>query len=205
MTRDALRPDLMAIADLVPAGARVLDVGAGDGALMAYLERVKGCDARGIELSQDGVHACVASGLSVVQGDADTDLANYPTDGFDLAVLSQTLQATHQPRKVLEELLRIAPRAIVSIPNFAHWRVRISLLLKGRMPVTPSLPKAWYETPNIHLCTVRDFTALAATLDAAVEALICIDAAGRARPGAGRRLADINWRAEQAIFLLARR
>lgn len=155
-----LRPDLRAIADAVPAGARVLDIGCGDGALMAALRDTKGVDARGIELSRDGVAAAVARGLSVVQGDADTDLRDYPTAAFDYAILSQTLQAVRAPHRVLDELLRIGRHAIVSFHNFAYWRVRASLLFGGRMPMTRALPVSWYETENIHFCTIDDFRAL---------------------------------------------
>src|SRR5947209_18460002 len=133
---DELRRDLRLIAEMIEPGARVLDIGCGDGALLAYLVRHKGVDGRGMELSQSGVNACVGHGLSVIQGDADRDLAAYPTGAFDVVVLSQTLQATRQPRKVLETLVRIGRRAIVSFPNFGFWRIRLGLLLTGRMPLS---------------------------------------------------------------------
>ena len=148
---------------MVETGARVLDVGCGDGELLRLLAETRGVDARGIEISQQGVNDCVAKGLSVVQGDADIDLADYPDDGFDYVILSQTLQATRNPRKVLEQMLRIGKRAIVSFPNFGHWRIRWQLGLRGRMPMTENLSYAWYETPNIHFCTIRDFVALVRT------------------------------------------
>ena len=153
----ALRPDLAIIAANVAPGARVLDVGCGDGALMVALREQKGVDARGIEIDAENVAAAVAHGLSVVQGDADTDLAEYPDDAFDYAILSQTLQTTRAPHVVLDELLRIGRRAFVSFPNFAHWRVRLSLLWGGRMPVTRTLADAWFDTPNIHHVTIADF------------------------------------------------
>ena len=155
-----LRSDLAMIAEMVDPGARVLDIGCSDGALLDHLARARQVAGRGMELSQRNVNACVARGLSVIQGDADTDLVEYPSEAFDYAILSLTLQATRDPRQVLEQMVRIARHAIVSFPNFGHWRVRLHLLFQGRMPVTDSLPEAWYETPNIHLCTLRDFTAL---------------------------------------------
>jgi len=155
-----LRPDLQIIADNIAPGSRVLDIGCGDGALMAALRDEKGCDARGLEIDPANVARAVARGLSVVQGDADTDLAAYPDASFDYAVLSQTLQTTHRPDMILAELLRIGKQAFVSFPNFAHWRIRMSLLLRGRMPVTRLIPQSWYDTPNIHHVTIDDFRGL---------------------------------------------
>jgi methionine biosynthesis protein MetW len=194
----SLRPDLAAIAAMVPEGSRVLDVGCGDGALMAALRDGKRVDARGIELSRDGVSAAVARGLSVVQGDADTDLVDYPAGAFDYAILSQTLQATRAPDKVLDELLRIGRHAIVSFPNFGYWRVRLSLMFEGRMPMTRALPTPWYATENIHFCTVDDFRALVAAKRLTVERERFLSH-GRPR-GAGLA----NLMAEQAIFVLRR-
>src|SRR6188508_1668231 len=151
------RVDLLLVADMVAPGSKVLDIGAGDGELLRILGEQRGVDGRGIELSREGVNECVAKGLAVIQGDADTDLADYPDDVFDYVVLSQTLQATRQPKVVLEHMLRIGRRAIVSFPNFGHWRVRWELGVRGRMPVTDNLPHSWYDTPNIHFCTMRDF------------------------------------------------
>ncbi|MEP2987403.1 MAG: methionine biosynthesis protein MetW [Parasphingorhabdus sp.] len=155
-----LRPDLQIIADNIVPGSRVLDIGCGDGALMEALRDHKNCDARGLEIEPTNVASAVAKGLSVVQGDADTDLSAYPDGSFDYAVLSQTLQTTHRPDEILNELLRIGKQAFVSFPNFAHWRVRMSLLFGGRMPVTRLLPERWYDTPNIHHVTIDDFRAL---------------------------------------------
>src|ERR1700736_2019359 len=157
---NAARVSLLCRAALVVRGARGLDVGCADGQLLKLLELTRAVDGRGIEISQKGVNECVARGLSVVQGDADTDLVDYPDDGFDYVILSQTLQATRRPRDVTVELLRIGRKAIVSFPNFGHWRTRAYLTLRGRMPVTTTLPHAWYETPNIHFCPIRDFVAL---------------------------------------------
>lgn len=198
---DNLRVDLGIIAGMVADGSRVLDVGCGDGALLKHLAETRGVDARGIELSQAGVNACVAHGLAVVQGDADSDLADYPSGAFDYVILSQTIQATRQPRAVLEQIARIGRRGIVSMPNFAHWRMRLQLLLGGRMPVTRALPHAWHDTPNIHMCSIRDFAALAGELGLAVERAVALR---------GERASDVspasafaNLLAEQAIFLIA--
>jgi len=154
-----LRPDLAAIAAMIRAGARVLDVGCGDGALLEHLKS-KDVDGRGIEISQANVNACVARGLAVVQGDADTDLVDYPAQVFDAVILSQTIQATEKPRVVMEHLLRIGRRVAISLPNFGYWKVRLSLLTGGRMPRTHTLDYSWWATPNIHLCTLADFVDL---------------------------------------------
>lgn len=193
-----LRPDLQVIADNVRDGTRVLDIGCGDGSLMAELRGSRRCDARGLELDPANVATAVARGLSVVQGDAERDLADYPDDSFDYALLSQTLQTTHRPDRIIAELLRIAPRAFVSFPNFAHWRVRLSLLWGGRMPVTRLLPVAWYETPNIHHLTIDDFRAFVGERGIAVES--CWFLSGDSLTSA----AAVNFRAEHAIFLLRR-
>jgi methionine biosynthesis protein MetW len=192
----ALRPDLAIIAANVRPGSRVLDVGCGDGALMAALRDERGCDARGLELDPVDVASAVGRGLSVIQGDADTDLADYPDASFDYAILSQTLQTTRRPDWVLDQLLRIGRRAFVSFPNFAHWRVRASLLFGGRMPVTRLLPIAWYATPNIHHVTVDDFRALVRARGIVVEE--CWFLSGDQRTGSG----FANLFAEHAVFLL---
>ncbi len=192
-----LRPDLAIIADAVPRASRVLDVGCGDGELMAALQG-KGVDARGLEIDPDNVTAAIARGQSVGQGDANRDLADYPDDAFDYAILSQTLQTTERPDRVVDELLRIAPRAFVSFPNFAHWRVRLALLWNGRMPVTRLLPVAWYETPNIHHVTVSDFRDLVRAKGIKVERVWHLSGD---RPASD---AAASWRAEHAIFLISR-
>ena len=176
--RDGARKDHLVVLGLVEAGARVLDIGCGDGSLLALLRDERGVDGRGIELSREGVNACLARGLPVIQGDADTDLANYPDNAFDYVILSQTIQATRHPKAVLEHLLRIGRHAIVSFPNFGHWRIRAELLVRGRMPVTEYLPDAWYETPNIHHCTIRDFVGLCRLVGARIERASALDAGG---------------------------
>lgn len=193
-----LRPDLAVIAANVAPGSRVLDVGCGDGALMTALRADKAVDARGMEIDPANVAECVARGLSVIQGDADSDLAEYPDAAFDYAILSQTLQTTKRPDLVLEELLRVGRKAFVSFPNFAHWRVRASLLWHGQMPVTRLLPVAWYATANIHHATVRDFRELVASRDYKVE--------GEWFLSGDRYIsaAAASWRAEHAVFLLSR-
>jgi methionine biosynthesis protein MetW len=197
------RFDLALIAAMVEPKSRVLDVGCGDGALLQLLARDRGVDGRGVELSQRGVNDCVSKGLSVIQGDADADLADYPDDGFDYVILSQTLQATRQPRDVLAHMLRIGRRAIVSFPNFGHWRVRAELLLHGRMPRTQSLDYEWYDTPNIHLCTIRDFVALVGDLGARIERGAALDHRGAPLGAASWRL--WNLFGAQAVFLLERK
>ena len=193
-----LRPDLAVIATAVKFGSRVLDVGCGDGALLAALKDQMGCDARGMEIDGASVANCVGLGLSVIQGDADTDLAIYPDGAFDYAILSQTLQTTHRPDLVLDHLLRIGRKAFVSFPNFAHWGVRMSLLWNGRMPVTRLLPVAWYETPNIHHLSVADFRAHVAARGLTVEQAWFLSGDKRCSPAAA------NFRAEHAVFLLSR-
>jgi len=193
-----LRPDLEIIAWEVKSNSRVLDVGCGDGALMQVLKEDRSCDARGLELDPHNVALCVGKGLSVMQGDADADLADYPDASFDYAILSQTLQTTKRPDQVLDELLRVGRKAFVSFPNFAHWKVRASLLWNGRMPVTRLLPIAWYETPNIHHVTVRDFRELVAEKNLRVEGEWFLSGDKRIGPAAAA------WRAEHAVFLLSR-
>jgi len=199
---DRLRRDLRLIAEMIEPESRVLDIGCGDGALLAYLAREKGVDARGMELSQSGVNACVRHGLSVIQGDADHDLDAFPAGAFDVAVLSQTLQATRRPRHVVEELVRIGKRAIVSFPNFGFWRIRLGLLWRGRMPVSELLNNSWYDTPNIHLCTIRDFVVLCDALSTKIERSITLDRHGRPfslDPRGGLA----NLLAEQGVFVLS--
>lgn len=197
------RVDLALIAEMIAPNARVLDVGCGDGQLLALLARTKNVDGRGIELSQEGVNACVTRGLSVIQGDADTDLRDYPDDAFDYVILSQTIQATRNPREVLLQMKRIGRRAVISFPNFGNWRVRLQLLWSGRMPVTRSLGHAWYDTPNIHLCTVRDFVALCEEAGFRIDDAMSVTG-NRARR-VGRPGTLDNLIAEDAVLLLSRK
>jgi methionine biosynthesis protein MetW len=200
---NGLRQDLHLIADMIEPYTRVLDVGCADGALLAYLARTKHVDARGIELSQEGVHDCVSQGLAVVQGDGDTDLAIYPDGSFDYVILSQTIQAMRQPHLVLENMLRIGRFGIVSFTNYAHWRARWHLLRRGRMPMARCLPDPWYRTANIHPCTLEDFEHLCAELGLRIEQRSCL-----AADGAPSRLASTRWLdnllSEQALFVLSR-
>lgn len=192
-----LRADLAIIAANVPADARVLDVGCGDGALMAEL-RGKGCDARGLEIDSADVTAALARGLSVIQGDADTDLADYPDASFDYAILSQTLQTTRRPDLVIDQLMRIGQRAFVSFPNFAQWRIRMALMFGGQMPVTRQLPSRWYDTPNIHHVTIDDFRSFIALRNIRIERQWFLTGE-RQTTSAGA-----NLFAEHAVFLLSR-
>jgi len=196
VSEEGLRPDLALIARTVTPQARVLDVGCGDGALMAALRDAKQVDARGLEIDPSNVAAAVGRGLSVVQGDADTDLAYYPDASFDYAILSQTLQTTRRPDMVLDHLLRIGRRAFVSFPNFAHWRGRVSLMWGGRMPVTRLLPEQWYDTPNIHHVTIDDFRAFVKARGITVEGAWFLSGDKRTTSAAA------NIFAEHAVFLL---
>ncbi len=204
MLSQTARIDLLVVADMVAPKSRVLDVGCGDGTLLRLLAEERGVDARGIELSQSGVNDCVAKGLSVIQGDADTDLADYPDDAFDYVILSQTLQATRRPRQVLEHMLRIGHHAIVSFPNFGHWRIRTQIALQGRMPVTKSLSASWYETPNIHFCTIRDFIGLVDEIGAKTERSIALDQQGRPLSFSAPWWV-LNLIGDQAVFELSRK
>ena len=197
-THPDLRPDLAAIAGVIPDGSRVLDIGCGEGTLLAALAGQKNVDARGLEIDPERVATCVSRGLSVVQGDAEADLVHYPDDAFDYVILGQTIQMVDRPAEVIDELLRVGPAAFVSFPNFAHWRMRVALGLGGRMPVTPALPEAWHATANIRNLTVVDFKELVADRGAR------IDRAWYFAKGRPIRERGANLRAEFALFLVAR-
>jgi methionine biosynthesis protein MetW len=198
-----MRLDLALLAAMIEPGTRVLDIGCGDGMLIDHLFRTKGCDARGIELDMAQVTQAIGHGLPVMHGDADADLAHYPDGAFDYVVLSRTLQAVEQPRVVLRQMLRIGARAVVSFPNFGHWQVRLLLLATGRMPNTATWNRPWYETPNIHPCTVRDFFDLCEQDGYVVERWLAVDEGGQRAPW--RRFPRLaNLFGEQALFLLRR-
>ena len=152
-----MKKEFRIIADLIEKNSRVLDVGCGDGELMSFILNNISEDVRGIEISKTNVQKCISKGLTVIEGDAENDLYQFPNASFDFVILSQTLQAFLNPEKVLDELLRVGKKGIVTIPNFGHWKVRLNLLFKGTMPVTKSLPHKWYNTPNLHMCTIKDF------------------------------------------------
>jgi methionine biosynthesis protein MetW len=198
------RVDLLVVAQMIDHGARVLDVGCGDGELLRLIGETRNVDGRGIELSREGVNQSVAKGLAVVQGDADTDLVDYPDNAFDFVILSQTLQATRRPRQVLEHMLRIGRHAVVSFPNFGHWRIRMQIMFGGHMPRTDNLPSSWYDTPNIHFCTIKDFRQLCGEVGAKMDKAVALNAWGKPL-----RLNAPWWFwnlfGEQAVFLLSRR
>lgn len=197
----AVRVDHAVIAGMIPEGARVLDVGCGEGVLLSHLVSSRGVRAAGLELDMEGVRRSAALGLPVIQGDADVALDQYPDGSYDFVILSHTLQAMKNPRHVLEQLVRIGRRAVVSFPNFGHWRVRADLFFRGRMPVNETIPYSWYETPNIHFCTISDFDRLCAAMGLRVERRIVLDSAGNA---CRRSLLHDNLMGEQAVYLVGR-
>ena len=200
---NSLRPDLAVIASLIKPGAKVLDVGCGDGELLGWLRDTKQVDGRGVEIDQSLVNRAIAAGIPVIQGDVDSDLPHYPEGGYDYVILSQTLQAMKDPRSALLDLVRIGKQAIVSVPNFGHWKNRLYLALRGKMPVTKTLSYQWYDTPNIHFCTITDFVILAESLGITIEDRVVVDAAGHKTKFSGHgRMANLFG--EQGVFLLKR-
>ena len=160
-----MKSEYKIIADIIAENTRVLDVGCDDGSLMEFLKKEKNVDIRGIEISKEKVQTCISKGLTVIEGDAEFDLKQFPDKSFDYVVLGQTLQAFINPEIVIKELLRVGNKAVVTIPNFGHWKVRLNLLFKGTMPVTKTLPNEWYNTPNIHMCTIKDFFEFSKTIN----------------------------------------
>jgi methionine biosynthesis protein MetW len=196
---ELMRSDLQTVATLVPEGSRVLDLGCGDGALLAHLRESRGCVVRGVELSRDGIASCIREGIPVVQADLDCGLADLTDSSFDVVVLSQTLQVVHRPDRVIEEMLRVAHTGIVSFPNFAHWKVRGYLALSGRMPVSRAIPHAWYDTPNIHHATLKDFRNLCDDVGATVlDQIALVQTRDRMR----RVRALSSLRAETAVVVV---
>lgn len=195
-----LRADLQAIAEMISPGQRVLDIGCGDGSLLTYLGYNKQVDGRGLEISIEQVRWCISRGLSVVQGNADTDLKDYPEQAFDFVILSQTLQATLRPKEVLEQLARIGKRAIISLSNFGHWQVRFNSLWHGKMPITRRLPDPWWATPNIHLCSFADFIALCELCQITIEQKLILDSNNQLQ----RYHPLANLTGEQGIFRIHR-
>ncbi|MBM5782232.1 MAG: methionine biosynthesis protein MetW [Pelagibacterales bacterium] len=199
-----IRYDLEIIAQLIEPNKKVLDIGCGDGELLEFLKNTKNIDARGLELSQKQVSNALARGISVIQGDAEKDLSYYPDQNFDYAILSQTLQATHRPKEILEEMLRIAKFGIVSLPNFAHFKNRLHLFLKGTMPVNKSIPFQWYETPNIHFCSIEDFENLCKELGLIIQQKTFLTSKHRLISFFGHKKIA-NLFAEYGIFLITKK
>lgn len=195
-----MRPDLDVVAGLVPAGSRVLDLGCGDGALLDHLVRRDGCSGVGVEIRGEEVLQCLRRGVPVIEADLDAGLTDFGGDSFDIVVVSQTLQATRHPLLVLREVMRVGRRAIVSIPNFGHWRLRRELFFGGRMPSSKALPYEWYDTPNIHLATIRDFERLLGAEGIAVDARVLLGDDGR--PAGGVAVLRPNVAAAGAVYLL---
>ena len=196
-----LRKDLDLIANLVEDNSKVIDIGCGNGELLNFLSKNKNSKIQGLEINQKKVNKCVSKGLSVIQGDADKDLGLYPEKSFDYVILSQTIQATLEPKKILTELTRIGKRVIVSIPNFGFWKVRLDLLVKGKMPITSKLNSTWFETENIHLCTISDFIDLCDQLNLKIKQTVTI-ASNKQKRFAGKPNKSANIFAEEAIFLI---
>ena len=201
MIAKTIRTDLQIIADLIEPGTRVLDVGCGDGQLLDFLVNEKGVQGRGLEISREGVNNCLTRGLSVVQGDAEEDLNYYPDNAFDFVILSQTLQATNRPDLLVQDLLRVGKRVVVSFPNFGYWKVRSYLFFNGRMPVNENLPYEWYNSPNMHFCTIKDFLVMCDEMDITIERSIALDGKGRARR-VRTNVFLANLLGEQGFFLL---
>jgi methionine biosynthesis protein MetW len=202
MEQKDLRPDLKHIASLIEKNSHIMEIGCGDGLLLEYLTKNKNIDGRGIELSQKGVSRCVKSGLSVIQGDADEDLQYYPDLCFDYAVSSQVIQATKNPKDVIQQMMRIANKCIIAIPNFGYWYNRYHLTIKGRMPVSKTLSYQWYDTPNIHFSTIKDFEILCKELGYKIEKKIYLQPSGEVASSPWA-LAFPNFFSEKCVFMIA--
>ncbi len=196
-----LRKDLNLIANLIEDNSKIIDIGCGDGELLDFLSKNKNAKIQGLEIDQKKVNKCVAKGLSVIQGDADKDLSLYPEKSFEYVILSQTIQATLEPKKILSELTRIGEKVIVSIPNFGFWKVRLDLLFKGKMPITRKLNSTWFDTDNIHLCTIFDFLELCDQLNLKVKQTVTITSK-KQKKFSGKPSIKENIFAEEAIFLI---
>jgi methionine biosynthesis protein MetW len=198
-----IRYDLEIISQLIKPKSKVLDIGCGDGELLEFLRKTKNIDGRGLEISQVEVGKALKRGVSVIHGNAESDLTFYPDRSFDYAILSQTIQAMHNPKEILEEILRIAEFAIISLPNFAHIKNRLHLLFKGTMPVNKTIPFQWYETPNIHFCSIKDFEKLCQILNFKIEKKIFLTAKHRLISYLGNKMIA-NFFAEYGIFLISK-
>lgn len=203
IVKNQIRFDLEIIAQLIKPNAKVLDIGCGDGELLEFLKKTKNVDARGLEISQTQVSQALIRGISVIQGDAENDLSFYPDCSFDFAILSQTIQATKNPKEILQEMLRIANFAVISLPNFAHFATRLHLLFKGTMPVNETIPFQWYETPNIHFCSIKDFENLCRELNFLVRKKIFLTSKHRLLGVLGHD-SIANLFAEYGIFLITK-
>ena len=200
--KNRIRFDLEIIAELIKEKSKVLDIGCGNGELLEYLKQVKQIDGRGLEISQTDTSTALKKGISVIQGDAETDLVYYPDNSFDYAILSQTLQTMHKPKEIIRQCLRIAGSAIISFPNFAHFKNRLYLLFKGRMPVSKTIPYQWYNTPNIHFCSIKDFEKLCHKMNYNIESRIYLTNKGKLDDSGNKILA--NFFAEYGIFVISK-
>ncbi len=203
IVKHQIRYDLEIIANFIKPNSKVLDIGCGDGELMEFLQKNKKVDARGLEISQEQISKVLMRGLSAIHGNAENDLGFYPNRSFDYAILSQTIQATHNPKNILEEMLRIAEFAIISLPNFAHFRNRFHLLFKGSMPVNKTIPFEWFETPNIHFCSIKDFEKLCTQMNFSIEKKIFLTSKHKLISFLGNNLIA-NFFAEYGIFLITK-
>ena len=198
-----IRYDLEIIANFIKPNSKVLDIGCSDGELLYFLKNTKNVDGRGIEISQAMVSESLKKGISVIQGDAENDLSYYPDQSFDYAILSQTIQATKRPKEILRETLRVAKYAIISLPNFAHYKNRLHVFTKGTMPVNKTIPFSWYDTPNIHFCSIKDFENLCKELKFNIDKKVFLTAKKQLAGCFGRKLIA-NFFAEYGIFLISK-